>query len=532
MLKTLLNKQLLEINRNFFFNPKDGKKRSVASSFLLITSYVLIMVGVIGGMSAYISFTLCSPFVSAGMGWLYFALLGLMAIGLGVFGSVFNTFSGLYLAKDNDLLLSLPIPVRYILASRLLGVYLMGLMFSGVVIIPAVIVYFIVVSPTASAVAGSILLVILIPLIVLILSCILGWLVAKIVKKLKNKSFITVIASLAFLAAYYFVYFKANEFLQAVLKNMDTFGAKIKGAAYPIYLLGCAGVGNIASMLILTLSVAAILALTYYILEHTFIGIATSTGSVPKVKYKEKSVRKKNIRAALFGKELARFTSSPTYMLNCGLGVLLIPAASVFLLIKGSYIRESLYSVFQGNDMFVTALLIAAICLLASMNDMTAPSVSLEGKNIWIAQSLPVAPWQVLRAKLDLQLIFTGIPVLFGSVCASTVFRTSFIETIFVVLTPAIFVLLSALFGLFLNLKRPNLTWTNEINPIKQSISTLIAIFASIAYALLFIGGYLFVSDIADGEVFLTAFTLLSALIAFILYRYIKKKGALIFASL
>lgn len=156
----------------------------------------------------------------------------------------------------------------------------------------------------------------------------------------------------------------------------------------------------------------------------------------------------------------------------------------------------------------------------------------VSSKGIWIAQSLPVAPWQVLRAKLDLQLIFTGIPVLFASVCASTVFRTSFIETIFVVLTPAIFVLLSALFGLFLNLKRPNLTWTNEINPIKQSISTLIAIFASMAYALLFIGGYLFVSDIADGTVFLTAFTLLSALIAFILYRYIKKKGALIFASL
>ncbi len=532
MLRILLNKQLLEINRNFFFNPKDGKKRSAASSFLLIISYILLTVGVIGGMSAYVSFTLCSPFVSAGMGWLYFALTGLMAIGLGVFGSVFNTFSGLYLAKDNDLLLSLPIPVRYILASRLLGVYLMGLMFSGVVIIPAVIVYFIVAYPTASAVAGSIILVILISLIVLILSCILGWLVAKIVKKLKNKSFITVIVSLAFLAAYYFVYFKANEFLQTVLKNMDTFGAKIKGSAYPVYLLGRAGVGDIASILILTLSVAVILALTYFILERTFIGIATSSGKVSEVKYKEKSARRKNIRAALFGKELARFTSSPTYMLNCGLGVLFLPAASVFILIKGSYIREFLHSEFQGNDMFVAALLIAAICLLSSMNDMTAPSVSLEGKNIWIAQTLPVAPWQLLRAKLDLQLIFTGVPVLFASVCASAVCRTSFIGTIFVVLTPEIFVLLSALFGLFLNLKRPNLTWTNEINPIKQSISVLIALFASFAYAVLFIVGYIFMSDIVDGKVFIIAFTLLSALISFVLYRYIKKKGAVIFASL
>ena len=61
------------------------------------------------------------------------ALVGVL---MGVFGSVFNTFSGLYQAKDNDLLLSLPIPVRAILASRLLGVYLMGLTFSGVILLP------------------------------------------------------------------------------------------------------------------------------------------------------------------------------------------------------------------------------------------------------------------------------------------------------------------------------------------------------------------------------------------------------------
>ena len=58
---------------------------------------------------------------AAGMGWLYFALMGLMAMFLGAFGSVFNTYSSLYLAKDNDLLLSLPIPVRIIMASRLVS---------------------------------------------------------------------------------------------------------------------------------------------------------------------------------------------------------------------------------------------------------------------------------------------------------------------------------------------------------------------------------------------------------------------------
>lgn len=61
------------------------------------------------------------------MDWLYFALMGLLAILLGSFGSVFNTYSGLYLAKDNDLLLSMPIPVNAIMGARLLSVYLLGL---------------------------------------------------------------------------------------------------------------------------------------------------------------------------------------------------------------------------------------------------------------------------------------------------------------------------------------------------------------------------------------------------------------------
>ena len=50
--------------------------------------------------------------------WLYFALMGGLGLCLGAFGSVFNTFSSLYLAKDNDLLLSLPIPVQMCIRDR------------------------------------------------------------------------------------------------------------------------------------------------------------------------------------------------------------------------------------------------------------------------------------------------------------------------------------------------------------------------------------------------------------------------------
>ena len=61
--------------------------------------------------------------------WLYMALMGIVSVTLGVFGSVFNIFSTLYQAKDNDLLFAMPITERSVLTARLSGVYTMGLMY-------------------------------------------------------------------------------------------------------------------------------------------------------------------------------------------------------------------------------------------------------------------------------------------------------------------------------------------------------------------------------------------------------------------
>ena len=123
MLKTLVKKQLMEIFRSYFYNAKTNKKRSTAGIIAYILLFAALMIG-LGGMFTGLSVSLCAPLTQAGMGWLYFALMSLLAIFLGAFGSVFNTYSSLYLAKDNDLLLSMPIPVRTIMASRLLGEFL------------------------------------------------------------------------------------------------------------------------------------------------------------------------------------------------------------------------------------------------------------------------------------------------------------------------------------------------------------------------------------------------------------------------
>ena len=102
-----------------------------------------------------------------------------------------------------------------------------------------------------------------------------------------------------------------------------------------------------------------------------------TTGKVIHREYREKHNRQRSIDAALLDREFSRFTASPNYMFNCG---------------------------------------------LVSMNFMTAPSVSLEGKSLWLLQSLPVEPWRIFKAKIRMQLLLTGLPLLLCVGCTEAVY--------------------------------------------------------------------------------------------------------------
>lgn len=530
MLKQLLKKQLLEMFQNFFVDRKKNKGRSKASSIAMIVGYFVLICGLFGAMFSVFAYSML-PIVDRGYGWMFFCFMGIVAVAMGAFGSIFNTYSGLYLAKDNDFLISMPIPVGYIMASRLLGVYLMGTLYSALVIIPAIIVYLLHVPFSAKALICAILFVIIISLIVMILSCALGWVVAKINSKLKNKSIMTVFVSLVFLAIYYVFYFKANEIIRSIIANADAYGDKIKGSVYPLYFFGRAGAGDIVASLIVLVIVGAFCALTYYVIARSFIGIATATQNVSKKRYTEKRVKTKSADFALLGKELQRFLSSPNYILNCGLGILILIGAGVLVLIKGSWLLSGITNIF-GSDNFVCVIASALICLIASMNDMSAPSISLEGKNIWIAQSLPVTSWQAIKAKRNCHLLLTCVPTLICSICAVIALKPTVLGAAMMVVMPLVFVLLFSVIGLALNLKYPNLKWTNEITPIKQSMSVFVSMFGGWIYSILIMFAYYPLSGIISSEIYLIGAAAVTGLLCLAIHSWLKKKGTKIFAEL
>ena len=468
MLKLLLKKQLTEAFRSFFFDAKKNKMRSKGAVVGWFVFFAVMIVGMLGGMFTSLSVSICGPLTQVDMGWLYFLLMGGISILLGAFGRVFNTFAGLYLAKDNDLLLSMPIPVRTIIAARLLNVYLMGAMYSCVVIVPALVVYWAVAGVTAARLICGLAFILIITTVVLLLSCLLGWVVAKISLRLKNKSYITVIVSLAFICVYYFVYFKANELIR-MIGNAETYGDRIRGAAYGLYLFGRIGEGDWLAVAIFLALTAICFALVWQLLSRSFLRIATAGGGNPKTRKKTARIKAGSVFGALLRKELARFTSSANYMLNCGLGILMIPIGGVLLLIKGRELCATISGVFPDRPDFAAVVIGAGLCAFASMVDMTTPSVSLEGKSLWIPQSLPVPAKLVLRAKAAVQLILTALPMLFAGVCAALVVPASPAVKALVCAMPLAYVCFSALFGMMVGVRMPILNWTNELVPIKHS---------------------------------------------------------------
>lgn len=297
MLKILVKKQLSELFQNYYYDAKKNKARSKASLIVSILLLLFLLVFVLGGLFTLLSIGLCATLKSSNAFWIYFALMGALAILLGTFGSVFNTYSYLYLPKDNELLISMPIPVNAIIASRLLSVYVMGLLYTGSAFIPALIVYWILVSSSVKAIVGGLLFLLILSIFVLTLSSALGWVVAKISVKLKNKSIITVAISIAGMAGYYLLYYKSQHLLNHMIQNLSENSEKIKHSVYPFYLFGQAGMGEPFALLITAIVVLILFAIMWNLISRSFLNLAMTPVQTTSKEYREKEVKKRPVDA-------------------------------------------------------------------------------------------------------------------------------------------------------------------------------------------------------------------------------------------
>jgi len=530
MLKILVRKQFKELVSPFV-HKKNGERRSKAGNALFLLLLLILLVS-FASLFWLIAMTIYEPFAAIGMDWLVFSLMGLMAVGVGTLVTVLGTYSGLYLAKDNELLMSLPIKGGTILLSRILVLYVMDAIFVMDAMIPAVIAGQVYGHFDLSAIFCGLLLSVLLSFASLGIACFLGWIVAMAASRIRNKSFAAVAISLVFMALYIYLNTNMGTLVEKLATQGVALGGALSGSRNPAYWIGLAGTGDWMALLPVALICGFLFLIAYRLLAINFLKLATMKVGAKKKLYTGGGIRKSSMEKALLKKEMKHLLNSPAYLINCSLGTILLLVLAVMTLVRRDIILSALSS-FPGDIARMRIIpAAAAICLGAGSNDLTAAAVSLEGKTLWILRAHPIPTRKILLSKLKLHLIMTEPPALIAAAAVSLVFELSSVEMLLVILAGLLMTLLLAEFGLAGNLIFPNLTWTNETVAVKQSISTMIGLFGGWIIVALIFGPFFLLKGTVDGTLYVLVANVLTLLLAAALWLWLRGAGARRFEEL
>lgn len=504
---------------------RQKKKRGIGSAIMLAILYLYVIVVICGAMGMLFS-ALCEPYHMLGLDWLYFAMAGLMAFALSILGSVFSTQSQLYDAKDNELLLSMPLKSGYILLSRMIPLLALNLLFAGIVMIPAIVVYAIRIGVSATAILLPLVCLLSVSLLAQAVGCLLGWLLHLLLSKL-NKSFASILYMVVFLGVYFFVYSKASEILNAMAVNGLQIADSMRIFGWPLYALGCGCTGDIAMLFAFIAICCACFALAYYILSVTFLRSATMYRSGGKRKRLDMSrMRVASVSEAIIRKEAKKFIGCPVYLTNMGLGLIFTVLLPVLALIFRAQVLEVLTMLELPSS--VTALIICAVvAYTCSMTCISTPSVSLEGKNIWILKSMPLSARQIITAKLCFHLrVVVPVNAIAALVLALTL-GCSPADVALCALTCALLGVLSGIVGMLCGLRWVRLDYISEAYPCKQSVAVVVSMFGMMGLPLVFglLYGFL-LSKFLSATAFLGITVLVLLGISALFYRAMVTWGA------
>ena len=532
MLKVLLKKQWLGICA-IVTQGKNGQRRSIKAmlGFGVIILYALVA---LGAMFWSMADMLCEPLVTAGLSWVYFAFVSVLATGLMIIVGLFAAKSTLYEAKDNDLIFSMPIPAWAVLLSRMFVLYITSFLFSALVLIPAFVKYYLVVGVAPLSLLGGVILLFILPLGGLSICNILGALLAWITARLPFKNFLTTLLFVAFFVAYMLAYSKVNEYLGYVLSHGEAVGTVMKTVLYPFSQVGYAATGDILSLLLAVAMFGGFFSLVYLVLSLSYFQIATMKKGERRAKYKEKAQVSRSVNRALLRREFLRLVKSPAYLLNSSMGSLMMVMVAVMMAATGNLfgITEEALATMPALMDNMGLLVALVICFMASSNFIAACAVSLEGTNITTIQSLPVDEWSILRAKMYLHILFTAIPAMLLGGAMAWMVKLLWWEVLIVLATAFISTVMFAAFDLAVNLKLPNLHWTNETAAVKQGLSTVVAMFGGWGIALVPLGCFFLFGKYMWPWLYALIFLLLFVGVTAVVLAWIYKKGTKIFRYL
>ena len=534
MLRTLIRIRLASIKTAFLRQGSGLGRRGGRGTRILIGiafAYLGLCLLALIGMLCY---AMAAPLAGAGLGWLYHAVAGLIAVSLCFMGSVFLAQSQIFDARDNELLLSMPVPPRLIVASRLLSFLLLNYLYTAIVMVPAAAVYAVQLSPGPLFYVSYVLGFLLLPMLSTAVTCIIGWLITLLISRLRHKNLVTGLAMIVFFFVFMALYINLQRYDLALIQNGQEIAAVIQRVLPPFYSFGRAAEGSVLHLVLTAVWCLVPLTLVYLLLARSFQKLATTNRGAAKVKYVAREMHVASPRAALLRKELGRIFGFPLYLFNCGIGGPLAVILGVVVLVQGPGILNTLSAAYGLTDMgFLVPFVLIVLCFCAICTCTSAPSISLEGPYLWIVRANPVRESDLFFAKVMANVLIGGVPLAVASVLFVIALPMSAANAALVIILPLLAQTFMAFLGLCLNLLMPRLDWVSQAAVVKQSGSVMAAVFGGmgmIAFPALLYGFWL--SSVMSFEIFGLLVCIVLAFGCLLMHRYLGRGGLRRFRAL
>ncbi|MEG1754678.1 MAG: hypothetical protein RRZ24_07250 [Clostridia bacterium] len=457
---------------NQLIHMKDGEEKKKRRRNLWVLAVMVVSLVYI---SVFYSFVMSKVLAPLGALDMMLGTMGLAAAMLVLMFSIFETKGVLFGFGDYDTVMSWPVSVRAVATSRLTTMYVYNLVYAALLLLPAGVIYAVKAGPAWRFYPVYLICILCFTALPTVLGAMVGTLITVTTAHMKKNSMLNAAFQMIFVAALMFFIMRVNMGMD----NLDHMILSLQGKIARIYppalwLQNAAAGGDVAGLLWTVLSAAAGVVLLTILLARGFVRLNSRLSAAPRGKrFSMVTQKRSSIVRALYRKEWKRYMSSSSYVVNTAFGyVMLLALAVVIGIVKPAAVMKLL------NTPELSALRMALPMVMTgiiAMSTTTDCSISMEGRNIWIIQSMPVCARDWLLSKLLVSLTL-AIPLSIISAAIIAVgLNATLTEWLFLMVTPIVFALFSAVLGLFINLLLPKLDWKNEVEVVKQSTSVMIA---------------------------------------------------------
>ncbi|MBR4907189.1 MAG: hypothetical protein IKZ44_10125 [Clostridia bacterium] len=450
---------------------KESRERKNAVMGVVAIGLIVVTYG---GMSGTTSYQMLKAGVDPAVPFLMIATMAsLFALAM-AFAQGGATLSGF---ADFDTLMGMPIPISLIVLARFFALYSVEALYCAAYLLPCGVVYTVLCSPAWWFWPVFLVALLLLPVVPVVIGSGADLLLSAAFAKSKYKKGVTsaikMILLLGFVVFAYMFPQISSSFIAAPEKAVSAVSRIYPPAQW--FAKGVTGVPLHA--LLFCFGSAVLCALFVLILDRSFLRLHDRLTAGYHVKnYRLGALRRSGTLKALFLIERKRFFGSTAWVVNTVIGSVLIAVLGVV----GAALSKTVIPFLKAvpvtgiAPIAITGMLI----FCATISPTTSCAISMEGKQIWIAKTLPVSAKRWLSAKLLMNLALVGPSLLLAITLLSIAYRSMLtaVDVLGVVAAPIAALLFSTVFGLYVNAKMPRLDWKSDTEIVKQSGAVLVMV--------------------------------------------------------